>query len=81
VLVSKFGGRHGSLVVTDYSKLKPHLSRIRELGYGFSVLEDPKQPGGYDRSTYIEMLSDWGWTGEPEKKPSWVREIDNEGAP
>ena len=74
--VPQFGGKEGTLVVTEYSGIEPHLSRIRELGYGFSVLEEPSRPESYDRATFIDMLSDWGWTGQPEKKPGWVREMD-----
>jgi hypothetical protein len=71
LLVRDFGGRPGTLVVTEYSRVRSHLNTLEELGYGFSVLTAARS---YDRSEFIDMLSDWGWTGEAARKPSWVED-------
>jgi len=78
LLVKNFGARNGMLIVTDYSVVKPHLKLISDLGFGFSVLEEPLRPaaGIYDLDTMIEMLSDWGWSGATEQCPAWIKVLD-----
>ena len=76
LLVKNFGGGLGTLIVTDYAQIKPYIERLQSLGYGFSVLEEPndKTSQTYDRETFVELLSDWGWTGARADKPQWLRE-------
>src|SRR3982751_3989218 len=61
LLLKSFGARHGMLILTDYSVVKPHTDRIADLGYGFSCLDEPSRPANqsYDRDTMIDLLSDW----------------------
>lgn len=76
-LVTKFGGRQGMLIVTDYAQVKPYVDRLHSLGYGFCVLEEPRDSFNqtYDRETFVDLLSDWGWAGSQADKPQWLREI------
>jgi hypothetical protein len=78
LLVRNFGGRPGTLVVTDYSRIEPHAESLAALGYGFSVLSEPgDQPWSqYDRGTFIDMLSEWGWTGPAAARPAWLQDRD-----
>jgi hypothetical protein len=58
VLLRKFGGRNGMLLVTDYSPIKPHVNRLVELGYGYSCLSEPKSPCEEDDESFVDMLRD-----------------------
>lgn len=78
LLVRYFGGRNGTIVVTEYATVEPHVERLRQLGYGFSTLSEPTNDDSYDRSIFIEMLSEWEWTGDPAQKPHWIIENDGE---
>jgi hypothetical protein len=77
LLVKDFGATNGMLVVTSYAPIKPYLKQIHDLGYGFSVLQVPRNPANeaYNRGDFIDMLSDWGWTGSEAAKPSWLRTL------
>ena len=68
-----FGGSKGMIVVTDYETVRAHLAELDEAGYGFSVLEEPKPDEPLIVSEYIALLQDWGWTGQPEDEPDWMR--------
>jgi hypothetical protein len=77
-LVRKFGGRIGMLVVTDYAQVKPYWEQFGRMGYGFSVLDEPrdKTNEAYHRGNFIRLLSDWGWCGAETEKPDWI--VDQE---
>jgi hypothetical protein len=78
-LLKNFGGRNGTLVVQDYSRFAGVWEELEKLGYGFSTL-DPSSRQTYDRQIYIEMLSEWSWTGDPAKSPDWLIPEDELGA-
>jgi hypothetical protein len=78
ILVKHFGHKQGMLVVSDFQDLKPYENQVWAMGYGMSVLEEPTEP--YDREVMIELLSDWGWTGDPARKPAWVRDPEPDNA-
>jgi hypothetical protein len=70
LLVKNFGGRNGTMIVKKYGAVKNNLEQIQKLGFGFSVLDEPRDP--YDRATMIEMLRDWEWTGPRSQAPKWM---------
>ena len=70
-ILRNFGGRSGTVVIQDYDRFEPYQHEIVKLGYGFSTLE-PGKSENYDRQEFIEMLSEWGWTGDPKKAPAWL---------
>lgn len=74
-LVRNFGAENGTLVFTDTDAVWPHRKELLCLGYGYSVLDEPTDVPNerYDRELFIEMLSEWGWTGREGDKPDWVR--------
>lgn len=72
VLVKKFGGDHGMLLVRNYSDVSSVISELIEEGYGFSVMDDPLPGDEYGRQTTIEVLRDWGWTGSQDDTPAWL---------
>ena len=71
-LVKNFGDRNGMLVFTNYDVVKPHREQLQNLGYGYSVLEKPKENEDYVREDFIDLLSDWGWTGDRAMRPKWI---------
>ncbi len=72
LLVKNFGDRNGMLVFTNYDVVKPHREQLQNLGYGYSVLEKPKENEDYVREDFIDLLSDWGWTGDRSMRPKWI---------
>ena len=74
IFLKDFGGKSGMLIVTQFDEIEPHRAQLFKLGYGYSTVSQSKRPAAesYDRETFIEMLSDWGWSGDPSKKPGWI---------
>ena len=66
-LIPDFGAKNGMLIVSTFDQIEPFADEILRLGYGFSVISPADD---YVRDDAIEMLMDWGWTGET-KPPSW----------
>jgi hypothetical protein len=62
------------LVLSNYSTIKDCRDKLVDLGYGFSVMTEPAPTGpiDYDRGVLVDVLRDWGWTGEPDKRPLWL---------
>ena len=70
VLVKNFGGEKGTLVFKDFDEIRMNHPQLVQLGYGWSILEAASP--NYNREVFIEMLSEWEWTGEEAGKPDWV---------
>ena len=71
VLVRDFGAVKGMLIVEDYLLLSDYQDELIDRGYGFSTMT-PEVSSDYDRESVISVLSDWGWSGEEQKKPLWL---------
>jgi hypothetical protein len=68
LLVKDFGA---TLVATEaaaetFRRLGDQLAAE---GYGWSILCGEELT--YDREHFIEILTDWGWTGAEERRPAW----------
>jgi len=75
ILVKNFGGKIGTLVFTNTNAVRPYDEQLCNLGYGWSVLDEPASHEMiYNREGFIDMLSEWEWVGDADKKPSWVKE-------
>ncbi len=76
-VLPSFGGANGMIVVNDFDQIEAFLAALNESGYGFSTfLAEDK----YNRDDAIELLRDWGWTGNG-KPPEWLgSKIDANGA-
>ncbi|MGQ2802265.1 hypothetical protein ACT54M_18000 [Leptospira santarosai] len=72
VLLKNFGAKNGMLITTNYEDIEPYIEKIYEVGYGFSTLDEPPENEQYSRKDFIELLSDWGWTGDVNLKPEWL---------
>ncbi len=73
VLLKNFGAEKGILLTTDFAMWE-NMSALASIGYGVSILSPPRQGEAYDRQTYIEVLSDWGWSGTEREKPEWLQD-------
>jgi hypothetical protein len=71
VLLDDFGAERGMLLVSDYASIAAVSEHVVEIGYGFSCLSS--EPTGFDEAVYVEILHDWGWTGDG-PPPPWYRE-------
>jgi hypothetical protein len=76
MLLLNFGDEQGMLIVRDYEKLEQWIDEISEQGYGFSVLSDSPEDKVYVSSTFIELLKDWGWSGQDGEEPKWLKESE-----
>ncbi|TGK31348.1 hypothetical protein EHQ12_01270 [Leptospira gomenensis] len=72
ILLKNFGAKNGMLIITNYEDVEQYLEKIYEAGYGFSTLSEPSENEQYSRKDFIELLSDWGWTGDLNLKPKWL---------
>ena len=70
--IAELGGTNGMLIVTRYDDVRPVLDEIDAAGFGFSVLSEPTRDEGYDLQPFIEMFSEWSWTGSEDARPSWM---------
>ena len=74
ILLKHFGSEKGMLIVSDYKLIEPHHDKIIQLGYGYATLAEPTRDWPFtdeEKDAFIEMLSDWGWSG-PGEPPDWL---------
>jgi hypothetical protein len=72
--IADLGAPNGMLILgSDYapSALK-YSEALLEIGYGYSVLEEPSAAAAFDLDSFKELFCDWGWSGPFDKKPSWM---------
>jgi hypothetical protein len=72
LLVCHFGAARGMLVFSEYDRVAPFLEEVVDAGYGFTVLDEPRPEESYVREEYVDLLRDWGWSGEPGREPDWL---------
>jgi hypothetical protein len=73
VLLRDFGADRGMLLVSDYTTVEQHAQRLVEAGFGYSVMSEPDPSERYSRDYIIEILEDWGWSGPPDRRPTWLK--------
>jgi len=74
VLVLHFGATHGMVIVRRYDDVRGQTRDLQAAGYGFCVMSDPRPSEIFDLQSYIDVLYDWGWSGEPARTPAWMKE-------
>jgi hypothetical protein len=73
LLVRDFGPPKGMIIFTEFDVIAQHIEEIADMGFGFSVLDEPRENENYVQSDFIELLSDWGWSGDPTREPQWIK--------
>ena len=71
-LVPQLGAVNGMLVVREFDEVSGATNELIELGYGFSVMDEPESLESYDLGSWMEIFKDWSWTAEASKKPDWM---------
>jgi hypothetical protein len=66
--VRDFGSASGAVVMTSRTERRVR-QQLRSLvsGLWYSLAPDER----YVRKHFIDMLVDWGWCGDPDRKPAW----------
>jgi len=75
--VLHLGGPMGMLVFERYDDVKPLADRLVEAGFGYTILDEPRADEPFNLESYMEMTTDWGWSGPIDSKPTW---LDSDGA-
>lgn len=79
LFLKNFGGCKGMIIVYRFEDIEPHINalmKIEDKGrqcYGFSTLSKPEKDSTFDLESIIDMLNDWKWTGDIDKKPEFLR--------
>ena len=73
IFVPSFGGKRGTVVVSDLGEIEGHADELVNEGYGYSVLDEPSEDEAYACDVFIDVLSDWGWSGSSSARPRWMR--------
>ena len=69
-LVHDFGSEKGILIFTSQNfETEPWASVAAKNGFGYSLLGGVGS--GYDRSSFISILDDWGWSPKDRVAPIW----------
>lgn len=69
LLVKDFGADKGMLILQKFGIISMYEKKIIDMGYGYSVMSEPADNEEYIRSDFIELLNDWGWSGDPNMRP------------
>lgn len=76
ILFPQFGASKGTLVLnSDDNYAIELIEELRNLGFTASSFLPPEPDEKFDIDSYIEMFSDWGWTGSEESRPKWLLEF------
>jgi hypothetical protein len=70
LLIRQFGGENGTLVTDNYDQLAPHVHELSLRKFGTATWDF--NGTHYDRQSFIEMLSEWGWEDEQNHPPQWL---------
>ena len=71
-LLPDFGSEKGVLITNRKTDEEAVIMAELENDYIMPGL-NPYYYDKYDRERFIETLSDWGWIGEKQKQPDWIK--------
>ncbi len=71
----EFGSENGMLIVVG-KYVGDQFHGAIECGYGITCLSEHDEP--YDRRVFVDMLSDWSWTGQASETPDWLIDTSKE---
>ncbi len=71
-LLPEFGAGKGVLITNRKSDDEAVIMADLTNDYSMTGLS-PRYYDKYDRESFIETLSEWGWIGEESKKPNWIK--------
>jgi hypothetical protein len=71
--IANLGAPNGMLLFRAYDEIRDHVQELEDVGYGFSVVDEPRPDEEFCLASFQEMFRDWGWSGELGAKPAWMR--------
>jgi hypothetical protein len=71
-------GGPGGMAVFSLGQSKDLLTEESTDGIGFAFLSEPHRSEGFDIDAWLEVFTDWGWSGSPEIRPTWMLSSDDE---
>lgn len=71
--IADLGAPNGMLLFCAYDEMRGHVQELKDAGYGFSALDEPRPDEEFDLAVFQEMFRDWGWSGRLGAKPAWMR--------
>jgi hypothetical protein len=71
--IQNLGAENGMLVVHCYEDVRPYVDQLAKAGYGYSVLDEPREDEVFDLDSFQEMFRDWGWSGSEKDRPPSLR--------
>ena len=72
-LLPEFGDRKGVMIMDRKTDADAVLMADLTNEYEMAGLSS-RYYDKYDRESFIETLSEWGWKGDESKKPNWIKE-------
>ena len=72
--IPDLGGPKGMLIITSSDHIRACAEQLVELGYGYSVMSDGPERSAFDLNSWCEVFCDWGWSGDPARKPKKMTE-------
>ena len=61
------------LLLRADDEIRGHVHELKNAGYGFSVIDEPRPDEEFDITAFKEMFREWGWSGQLGAKPAWMR--------
>src|SRR5665213_1136200 len=72
--IPELGAPNGMLIVTSVETFRGRSKQLADAGYGASVIGEPSGKHEFDLDGWREVFIDWGWGGDPARKPKWMTE-------
>ncbi len=73
-LFPDLGSAAGTIVLSSDDVIEASIRRdLIAQGFSISAFSEPLANEEFDVASYAEMFSEWGWTGDNDQKPEWMR--------
>lgn len=72
-LFPDLSGALGMVVIDSAENLDEQTENaITDHGLSISTFSQPLPNEKFDIDSYLQMFAEWGWTGDPSKRPRWM---------
>ena len=61
IRISGVGGDKGMLIFNDYDAIWPDAEEVLSMGFGYSVMSEPRSAETFDLALFEDVFADWGW--------------------
>ena len=65
VRISGVSGDEGMLIFSDYAAIRADAAELVSMGFGYSVIDEPRSDERLDLVSFEEVFADWGWQASP----------------